>query len=76
MIVMIRAMEVVVDDDYEPVQDNIPGQNEFTSSNNGLEEDQSFGWNGFDERKKEGLHQNNVRMINQKDVALEKLHNV
>ena len=40
-----------VDDDNQPAEENIPTQNQATAD--GLKEGQSFGWNGFDERKKE-----------------------
>ena len=68
-IAMIRGMGFLVDDDNEPVEENIPEPNSNTTA--GLKEGQSFGWNGFDERKKEGLYETNAKMINLRGIPLE-----
>ena len=68
---MLRFMGIMVDDDNDPVEENIPNQNEATYQGNGLKDGQNYGWHRFDEKKKEGLYKNDAKMINLKDVALE-----
>ena len=56
---MVRALGLNVDDDNEPVAENVPdgaSDNVVTSS---LNEGQEWGWEGFDHRKVQGI--SNVR---------------
>ena len=71
-IAMVRAMGMNVDDDNEPVAENIPTTEESTSSSvTGLKEGQSWGWNGMCDRKKEGLFETKARINGLSGVALE-----
>ena len=71
-IAMVRAMGMNVDDDNEPVAENIPTTEESASSRvTGLKEGQSWGWNGMCDRKKEGLYQTKAKINGLSGVALE-----
>lgn len=54
-IAMVRNQGFDVDDDNEPVPENIPADDGPTvGNNNGLYEDQSWGWDGIDRRANNG----------------------
>ena len=71
-IAMVRAMGMDVDDDNEPVQENMPEENERVNERgNGLKEGQSWGWNGFDERRKENIYDTKAKINGLSGVALQ-----
>ena len=72
-IMYVRGLGLTVDDDNAPAPENIPNS---TTPNDeplpsGLKESQSFGWDGFDDRKKNGNHNTKPQIKGLKGVALE-----
>lgn len=53
-IALVRNQGFDVDDDNEPVEENIPATDAPVPANNGLYEGQSWGWDGFDQRTNKG----------------------
>ena len=72
-IMYVRGLGLTVDDDNAPAPENVPDPttpNDEPSAH-GLKETQSFGWNGFDERKKYGHYNSKAQMKGLNGIALE-----
>ncbi len=72
-VIYIPGLGLTVDDDNDPVPKNLPGQGhcDSTPSNNLLREGQEWGWNGFDERKKENCRNFQPEIKGLNGIALE-----
>ena len=74
-IAMVRSLGMTVDDDNDPAPENIPDLTSITerqiSSVEDLYPGQSWGWNGFDERKKENFVKTEPKINGLSGIALE-----
>ena len=55
-IALMRGMGFDVDDDNDPAPENVPGDNQQEASDDGLYEGQSWGWQGFCDRRKNNMN--------------------
>ena len=71
-IATIRGLGLMVDDDNDPAPENIPPADDpvVSGATNDLKEGQSWGWNGFDERKVAGIPNVNPSMKGINNLAL------
>ena len=70
---MVRAMGFDVDDDKDPAPENIPEPNAPETEvidDDGCVENQSWGWEGFCNRKRDGETKENAKVVGVSVIAL------
>ncbi len=70
-IALMRASGITVEDDNDPLPENIPNEANPIPQGNELYNDQSWGWEGFDERKINGFKKCKPKLVGINDLVLQ-----